>query len=306
MTSAPTYSGATLVTRSSGLRGKEFLNSRAKGDSLEDELRGDEAEGDYAYRKIEKRRFKRVKDENLLKTVEEVFDKSTLLAVYDLLNRGVIRSVSGVVDAGKESRVYAAEDASGKSVALKIYLTSSSEFRKGISQYIDGDERFRRVKRDTRQLIYQWTKKEFRNLSEAQAVGVRVPKPYVSVANVLAMEFIGEAGERDPLLRESLPTDPEQFLVHVLDFVKILYSKANLIHADLSEYNIMVQNESPVFIDLAQGVLSSHPLADVFLKRDIKNTLHFFSKGAGIKIPNSEEVYAWVKGEKPSFRYAST
>ncbi len=292
--------------RLSALRGKEFLNSRAKGDSLENELGGDEAEGDYAYRKIEKRRFKRVKDENLLKTVEEVFDKPTLLAVYDLLNRGVIRSVSGVVDAGKESRVYAAEDANGKSVAVKIYLTSSSEFRKGMAQYIDGDERFRRVKRDTRQLIYSWTKKEFKNLHEAQAVGVRVPKPYASIANVLAMEFIGEAGERDPLLRESLPTDPEQFLVRVLEYVRILYVKAHLIHADLSEYNIMVQDESPVFIDFAQGVLWNHPLADIFLKRDIKNTLHFFSKGAGIKTPNSEEVYAWVKGQKPSFRYAST
>ena len=273
---------------------------------MEDELRGDEFEGDYAYSKIEKRRFKRVKDENLLKTVEEVFDKPTLLAVYDLLNRGVIRSVSGVVDAGKESRVYAAEDEHGKSVALKIYLTSSSEFRKGILQYIDGDERFRRVKRDTRQLIYSWTKKEFKNLHEAQAAGVRVPKPYASIANVLAMEFIGEAGERDPLLRESLPSSPEQFLLRVLDYVKILYSKAHLIHADLSEYNIMVQDESPVFIDFAQAVLWSHPLADSFLKRDIKNTLHFFSKGAGIKTPSQEEVYAWVKGEKPSFRYAST
>lgn len=273
---------------------------------MEDELRGDEFEGDYAYAKIEKRRFKRVKDENLLKTVEEVFDKPTLLAVYDLLNRGVIRSVSGVVDAGKESRVYAAEDEHGKSVALKIYLTSSTEFRKGILQYIDGDERFRRVKRDTRQLIYSWTKKEFKNLHLAQSVGVRVPKPYVAVANVLAMEFIGEAGERDPLLRESLPSSPEQFLVRVLDYVKILYSKAHLVHADLSEYNIMVHDESPVFIDFAQGVLWSHPLADTFLKRDIRNTLHFFSKGAGIKTPGQEEVYAWVKGEKPTFRYVST
>jgi RIO kinase 1 len=223
-----------------------------------------------------------------------------------LLNRGIIQSVSGVVDAGKESRVYAAEDARGKSVALKIYLTSSSEFRKGILQYIDGDERFRRVKRDTRQLIYSWTKKEFRNLHEAQAVGVRVPKPYTAIANVLAMEFIGEAGERDPLLRERLPTSPERFLLRVLDYVRLLYLKAHLVHADLSEYNIMVQDESPVFIDFAQGVLWSHPLADTFLKRDIKNTLHFFSRGAGIKTPNQDEVYAWVKGEKPSFRYASS
>ncbi len=270
------------------------------GDSLEDGLHSE-----YDRYSVEKRHTKQVKDENLLKTMEEVFDRPTLLAIYDLLNKRVIRAVQGVVDAGKESRVYAAEDPDGKSVALKIYLTSSAEFKKGILQYIDGDERFRRVKRDTKQLIYTWTRKEYRNLNEAIAVGVRAPKPLAINANVLAMEFIGVAGEREPLLREMLPSSPEQFLMRILEYVRTLYLKAHLVHADLSEYNVMVQDDAPVLIDFAQAVLWSHPLAEVFLKRDIKNLIHFFSKGAGIKTPSQEEVFSWVKGEKPTIRYAS-
>lgn len=262
--------------------------------------------GDYEYSKIEKRRLKREHDADLLKTLEEVFDPPTLRAVYDLLNKGVITAVHGVVDAGKESRVYSAVNKDERSVAVKIYLTSSAEFKKGMLQYIDGDERFRRVKRDTRQLIYMWTRKEFRNLSEALAVGVRVPRPIAVNANVLAMEFIGEAGEREPLLRESIPNNPEQFLKRVLEYYRLLYLKAHLVHADLSEYNIMVQDDSPVIIDFAQAVIWSHPLAELFLKRDIKNILHFFSKGVGVKTPGQEEVFAWVKGEKESIRYAST
>ncbi|MEM3783927.1 MAG: serine protein kinase RIO, partial [Candidatus Bathyarchaeia archaeon] len=70
--------------------------------------------------------------------LEEVFDRSTLMVIYDFLNKGVINEIYGVVKAGKESRVYWGKDAEGKELAIKIYLTVSAEFRKGILKYIEG------------------------------------------------------------------------------------------------------------------------------------------------------------------------
>ncbi len=248
--------------------------------------------------KIEKRRVKRVKDKDLYETVEEVFDTATLMALYDLINRGYISKMHGVVNAGKEARVYWAEDSNGNDVAVKIYLTSSSEFRRSMSMYIEGDPRFERIRRDTRSLVYAWARKEFRNLQRAYAVGVRVPRPIVVNKNILVMEFIGEDGVPAPLLKDYLPSDVEGFFDEVLRYVKLLYSKAELVHADLSEYNIMVWGGKPVFIDIGQAVLLSHPMADFFLRRDVGNILRFFAK-LGLSVPSLEEVLAWIKRDPP-------
>ena len=100
-------------------------------------------------------------------TVEEVFDQTTRMVVFDMLNSGVFYELNGVVSSGKEARVYWGTDKEGKDLAVKIYLTSSAEFKKGMLKYIEGDPRFKNIKRDTRSLIAIWAQKEFRNLKEA-------------------------------------------------------------------------------------------------------------------------------------------
>src|SRR5512147_770047 len=87
-------------------------------------------------------------------TLEEVFDQATRMVIYRFLTEGILNEVHGVVSAGKEARVYWGKNREGKSLAVKIYLTSSAEFKKGMSKYIDGDYRFKGVKRDTRSLIF--------------------------------------------------------------------------------------------------------------------------------------------------------
>lgn len=246
--------------------------------------------------RIDKRRVKRIKDEDLYETVEEVFDKFTLMALYELINKGYIQIMYGIVNAGKEARVYWAEDSRGNDVAVKIYLTASAEFRRSILMYIEGDPRFTRVKRDTRSIIYVWARKEFKNLQRASKAGVRVPEPYAVNKNILVMEFIGENGIPAPLLKDYLPPNLEDFFFKVLNYVKLLYTKANLVHADLSEYNIMVWNDEPVFIDIGQAVLLSHPMAEDFLVRDLDNLLRFFYKN-NVDVPDLEEVLRWVKGQ---------
>jgi RIO kinase 1 len=134
-------------------------------------------------------------------TIEEVFDQSTRMVIFHFLNNGILDEVHGVVSAGKEARVYWGKTKTGEERAVKIYLTSSAEFKKGMMMYIEGDYRFKGIKRDTRSLISTWAQKEFRNLEAADKAKVRVPKPIAVERNVVIMEFIGNNGVSAPSLK---------------------------------------------------------------------------------------------------------
>src|SRR4030043_1724876 len=99
-------------------------------------------------------------------TLEEVFDQATRMVIYRFMTEGVLDEVHGVVSAGKEARVYWGKNKEGKDLAVKMYLTSSAEFKKGMFKSIEGDYRFKGIKHDTRSLIFAWAQKEFRNLDE--------------------------------------------------------------------------------------------------------------------------------------------
>ena len=244
---------------------------------------------EYEEAKIERRDRMLIKDKTSEREVlEEVFDKRTLMTIYDLMNAGVISEVVGVVKSGKESRLYRGKDANGEDIAIKIYLTTSAEFKRGMLPYIEGDPRFKRIRRDTHSLVYAWAQKEFKNLKLAYECGVNVPKPIAVSRNVLVMEFIGEDGVSAPLLKEVRLDDPKKTYQEVLENIKKLY-KCGLIHSDLSEYNIMIHNGEAVLFDLSQGVPLEHPLAEEFLIRDVRNLVRFFSR-RGLKLPDPESV----------------
>lgn len=227
--------------------------------------------------------------------LEEVFDRPTLLNLYQLLNRRVLTRVYGVVKAGKESRIYWGETSRGMEAAIKIYLTISSEFKKGMLNYIIGDPRFPRIRRDTRTLIELWARKEYKNLSNTYSAGVRAPKPVTVRGNILVMEFIGEKGIPAPLLREVSDQAMDKVYRRILEMVHTLYNKAEIIHADLSEYNVMIWKGEPVLIDFSQAVHRDHPSAGTYLRRDLENLNRFFSK-RGVEIVDAEELTQWVMG----------
>jgi len=228
-------------------------------------------------------------------TLEEVFDQSTRMVLYHFLNSGVLDEVHGVVNAGKEARVYWGKTKDGKDLAVKIYLTSSAEFKRGMRKYIEGDYRFKGVKRDTRSLIFTWAQKEFRNLEQAFRAKVRVPQPIAVKNNVLVMEFIGRDGVNAPSLKEQTPNNPDRVYSTLLTFLTRLYRKAELVHGDLSEYNIMIWKGKPVIFDVSQAVPTSHPMAEFFLRRDLANVNRFFSR-LGVKVLPIDEAYKQVVG----------
>jgi RIO kinase 1 len=124
---------------------------------------------------------------------------------------------------------------------------------------------------------------------------VPVPRPIDAYENIVVMEFIGLDGIPSPLLKE-LPKDEITLKIYtdIVDAVNILYRKASLVHADLSEYNVMVHGNKIFIIDFGQAVSKEHPMADQFLRRDVGNIIRFFNK-AGIDVPKEEEVLKWLK-----------
>ncbi len=225
-----------------------------------------------------------------LEALEQVFDKSTLMVIYHMLDTGKLSKISGVVRSGKEARIYWGLGPKKKEIAVKIYLTLSAEFRKGRLAYIEGDPRFERTRKDTRSLVYVWAQKEFRNLKQADEAGVNVPTPIAVQKNVLLMGFIGKGGEPAPLLREVVLKNPTKTYKDLTVYVQLLYQKADLVHGDLSEYNIMVWRGRPVLFDVSQAVATEHPLADRLLMRDILNLNRYFNQ-IGVKTETENDLY---------------
>ncbi|NPA76240.1 MAG: serine protein kinase RIO [Candidatus Diapherotrites archaeon] len=203
------------------------------------------------------------------KVRNEVFDVLTLRTIYKLIESGVFSRLLRVISTGKEANVFLANDVAGNPLAVKIYRVDTSEFRR-ILPYIDGDPRFGRIPRDRRRLVHLWTKKEFKNLDAAFRAGAPVPYPVAVRNNVLVMEFIGDDEGPAPRLRDTFPEDEGRFVDALLDGLAKFYFGAGLVHADLSEYNILVRDSLPVIIDLGQSVPWDHPNAPFFFQRDMR------------------------------------
>jgi RIO kinase 1 len=96
-------------------------------------------------------------------------------------------------------------------------------------------------------------------------------------------------------MKETVLDDPQRTFKRLLTYLRRLYSKAGLVHADLSEYNIMIWKNKPVMFDVAQSVLTSHPMAERFLQRDLEN-LHKYFKRQGSDIISVDEIHKRVTG----------
>lgn len=237
----------------------------------------------------------RIKDRDLTKTVEEVLDPITMGHVERLIARGIIRELKGTISSGKEARVFWARGRGGRELAVKIYLSFTAEFRKSIKKYIMGDPRFERIPAGNfRRLIYEWTRKEYRNLVRMSSSGVRVPEPIAFQGNVLVMEFLGEGGYRAPLLVEEAEGLERGEIIELwqdtAEQLRRIVCRARLVHADFSEYNLVIWRDGVWVIDVAQAVSHDHPYAGEFLERDIRNITRFYSSILGGEPPGAAEL----------------
>jgi len=235
-------------------------------------------------------KFERREDHELRKVSEGVFDRQSLMSLSRLAVRGDLTELRSVVSRGKEASIFYGLKGR-RSVAVKVYSVDAVEFR-NMGKYIQGDPRFRGV-RNHRQLVYAWAQKEYKNLMRVQDV-VACPEPIAVLNNVLVMGFIGKKAAAAPKIKDVSLGNPVEDFDKIMGYVKAMYSKG-LVHADLSEYNILYDGK-PVLIDFSTGVLLEHPMAQEFLERDLRNILKFF-RGYGIK-KDFGEALAYVKDGK--------
>jgi len=245
-------------------------------------------------RKVEARR----RSDEDRKTLDEVFDKQTLLILYKFISNGHLETLDYPVSTGKEGNVFHATTPQGEPIAVKIYRTNTATFRSFMT-YIHGDPRFGHVKPNRRDIVYVWAQKEFKNLQRYFEAGVRVPNPIAWRQNVLLMEFIGDEGTPAPRAKDLPFEDPAKAYETIVGQYKLGAEAGGLVHGDFSEFNILNHHDEPVVIDVAQAVLSRHPMARDLLLRDAKNLAAYFRK-QGVKTTPEETLkrIAPSQGEK--------
>jgi len=222
------------------------------------------------------------------KVDEGIFDDRTMMYLSKFYDKGIIDRLGFITARGKEADLYLAEPGVSelvkgkKFVVMKFFRIETSSFY-NMTDYITGDPRFGRMTKSKRSVIMTWCRKEYGNLQIARSAGVNAPKPYMFNGSILAMEFIGsDEGVPAQALKYTKVDNPERVLDIIIEQVRKLYEK-ELVHADLSEYNILMKGEEPYVIDFGQAVVLRHPNAMMFLKRDVNNILRYFSRHYGIE-----------------------
>jgi RIO kinase 2 len=193
------------------------------------------------------------------------------LALYDLAQKDVILSLGQPYGEGKEATVYQALDANNEEVAVKFLRWGRTSFR-----------RVRRLRTLKDEPLYSWmdfskraANREFAALRILQKVGGKVPTPLAVSRHVIVMSKMSGT----LLLHIVDLKKPQEVLEKIIQQIQLAYQKAELIHGDLSEYNVFVdENEQITLFDWPQWQPLTHPNALWMLKRDITNVTTFFRR----------------------------
>lgn len=229
-------------------------------------------------------------------TSEQVLDPRTRMILLQMINRNIVSEVHGCLSTGKEANVYHAfstpEDDSDTAQpltlqrAIKVYKTSILVF-KDRDKYVSGEYRFKQgySKSNNRSMVKVWAEKEMRNLRRICASKIPCPEPIYLRLHVLVMAFLGDKrGVPAPRLKdvEIDEVDAEvrwrALYLQLLGYMRIMYQSCHLVHADLSEYNVLYHQEKLWIIDVSQSVEHDHPRSLEFLRMDVRNVSEFFRR----------------------------
>ncbi|KAJ2805866.1 Serine/threonine-protein kinase rio1 [Coemansia guatemalensis] len=237
------------------------------------------------------------KDKSDRATTEQVLDPRTRIILLKLLNQGVMYEINGCVSTGKEANVYHAVTETGEHRAIKIYKTSILTF-KDRDRYVTGEHRFRHgySRHNPRKMVRLWAEKEMRNLKRLCSAGILAPNPLILRQHVLVMDFLGKDGWAYPRLKDAdiLPHRFPQLYYQLVRDMRILYNVCRLVHADLSEYNILYHAKKLYIIDVSQSVEHEHPFALDFLRHDCNNVTEFFRKRGNVRTMSLRRIFEFI------------
>ncbi|OQV22180.1 Serine/threonine-protein kinase RIO3 [Hypsibius exemplaris] len=242
-------------------------------------------------------------------TASMAVDQKTRLLMYKMVNGGVLNTINGIVSTGKESVVFHATGGEVEELkitlpeecALKVFKTTLNEFRNR-DPYIRDDYRFqeRYSHLNPRKIVKLWAEKEMLNLKRMIEHGVPCPEALLLRKHILVLRFLGKEQKAAPKLKDVELSSQQRKRAYeeTVQIVKKMYNDCKLIHADLSEYNLLWHEEKVWVIDVSQSVEPGHPRAMEFLYRDCKNVENFFTKIGVENVLTAKELLESVSGVK--------
>jgi RIO kinase 1 len=208
-----------------------------------------------------------------------------------LIHDGLIDEVVSSLKSGKEATVYLVRS-KGVLRCAKVYKDAHRRSFRQATAYREGrkvksSRAARAMEKGSRfgkqELEEAWQHAEVGALYRLAAAGVRVPTPHGCFDGVLLMDMVSDGeGNPAPRLSEVSFSADDARACHlrlVREVVRMLC--AGLVHGDLSEYNILVDPQGPVIIDLPQAVdAAGNNHARAMLERDVGNLARFFAQFA--------------------------
>ena len=211
--------------------------------------------------------------------------------IQPLVDDGLVDEVIRRLMSGKEADVYVVRCGSAIRCA-KVYKEAAQRSFKQAVQYQEGRKvrntrRARAMEKGSRygrkQQEQAWQSTEVDALFRLSDAGVRVPQPYGCVDGVLLMELItDEEGDVAPRLSDVAMSAEQALEDHeiMMQYVTRMLC-AGLVHGDLSEFNVLVDEYGPVIIDLPQVVdAASNNNAEAMLERDVNNMTSYYGQYA--------------------------
>lgn len=194
------------------------------------------------------------------------FEAYDILALSDLVDRKVVTSIGDRIGVGKESVVY--EALGERPIAIKFHREGRTSFKhvRRVREHLKDGSRCAWIHAARRAARYEFS------VMTSLYPTVSIPRPVALSRHAIAMELIN--GNQ---LNQITLSNPQECLGIILDEVKAARS-LGIIHADLSEYNIIVHGVEIKIIDWPQAVKTDHPNASELLERDLNNILRFFAR----------------------------
>jgi RIO kinase 2 len=195
-----------------------------------------------------------------------------VLALHALVERGKISQLGPLIGKGKESDVYSCMDDDNNIFALKIYRMGRTSFK--------NIKKTRNIIKNRKHLSWLYinrlaAKREFEALKRIYKLNLNTPKPIAFNRHIVVMSYL--RGKELAYSRD-IP-NPRKIFKKIIKQIRIIYEKLGIIHGDLGEFNIVIdENENILIIDWIQWISKNHPNARKTLERDINNLCEYFKK----------------------------
>ncbi|KAH0517148.1 Serine/threonine-protein kinase RIO1 [Microtus ochrogaster] len=142
-------------------------------------------------------------------------------------------------------------------------------------------------------MVKMWAEKEMRNLSRLTTENIPCPKPIKLRSHVLLMGFIGKDDTPAPLLKNVHLSESEaqELYLQVIRYMRKMYQDARLVHADLSELNMLYPGGDVYITDVPQSVEHHHPHA---LEKTVRMSMASFSNIYAVAVTTAPELFEFV------------